>query len=111
MFDNFKAHLTSKVRDALAGLLTLTTEAGCLLTTLPPNMTSKVQILDVGINKPFKSHMNNSWLPFLLDAIEDETHSKKVSRKDMSKWIGDSWDLITPQTIQRTSRHIGFTDI
>jgi hypothetical protein len=47
-------------------------------------MTSKVQVLDVGINKPFKSHMNNSWLPFLLQVIEDDnqTQCKKVERKE-----------------------------
>lgn len=75
-------------------------------------MTSKVQVLDVGINKPFKSHMNNSWLPFLLQVIEDDnqTQCKKVERKEMSRWIGDSWDKITPLTIRKTSRHIGFTD-
>jgi hypothetical protein len=78
-------------------------------------MTSKVQILDVGINKPFKSHMRNSWfvkydfrLPHLLNVIEDDTMSIKVTRTDMSKWIGDAWDKITANTIIKTSKKIGF---
>jgi hypothetical protein len=83
-------------------------EIGCLLVTLPPNMTSRVQILDVGINKPFKAHMRNSWLPYLLGVVEDETMNSKIERKDMSKWIGDAWDNIRKDTIVRTVRKIGF---
>jgi hypothetical protein len=72
------------------------------------NMTSRVQILDVGINKPFKTHMRNSWLPYVLGVVKDETMNSKIECKDMSKWIGDAWDDIRKDTIVRTVRKIGF---
>jgi hypothetical protein len=49
-------------------------------------------------------------LPHLLNVVEDESMNTKVSRQDMGKWIGDAWDKITPKTIKKTSRKIGFTD-
>jgi hypothetical protein len=50
MMDNFSAHLPKSVRQAIS-------ECGALQVMLPPNMTSRVQILDVGINKPFKNRV------------------------------------------------------
>ncbi len=60
MMDNFSPHQLKSVRDQLA-------ENICILSLLPANMTSKLQILDVGINKPFKDYMKAQYTQFLID--------------------------------------------
>jgi hypothetical protein len=97
MMDNFSAHLTGETRNALANV-------GCLLIPLPANSTSKVQILDVGVNKPFKNYyeqQKEEW------EISEDVDSK-IPRILAAKWIASAWEEITKDTIVNTARKIGF---
>lgn len=98
MMDNFGPHCVRPVKIEIAKL-------GCIQVNLPPNMTSKVQILDVGINKPFKDRMNRYYMEFMIDNI---SRSPKVTRKLMARWVAESWAAIVPSTIKNTARNIGF---
>jgi hypothetical protein len=98
MMDNFSPHQTKSVRDSIS-------ELGCLLTMLPPNMTSRVQVLDVGINKPFKDNMRWFYSKFL---VENAGTKPKITREVMSKWIADSWELVSTETILNSCKKIGF---
>lgn len=69
MMDNYTAHLTGPVRDALHA-------NGVLLLPLPPNTTSLVQILDVGVNKPFKDYYRRE---MQIWQVENETENKVQS--------------------------------
>jgi hypothetical protein len=68
-------------------------------------MTSSVQILDVGINKPFKDRMKAHYNNFMIT-----NSSGKVTRDLMGKWIADSWEYIPATFITNTARKIGFFD-
>ncbi|KAI3630572.1 hypothetical protein MIR68_012007 [Amoeboaphelidium protococcarum] len=100
MMDNFSPHQCASVRDQLS-------ESFCLLVMLPPNMTSKVQILDVGVNKPFKDHIRAQFLTFMSDFLENQ---QKVTREMMSTWVANAWEKITVTTFIKTSKKIGFLD-
>ena len=98
MLDNFSPHCVRPVKIGIAKL-------GCLQVNLPPNMTSKVQILDVGINKPFKDRMNRHYMEFMID---NSSRAPKITRKIMASWVADSWAGIASSTITNTARNIGF---
>ncbi len=96
MMDNFSAHLISSVRKELS-------DCGWAQLYLPPNMTSRLQVLDVGINKPFKDYMKAHYNRFMIDNING-----KVTRELMGRWIANSWESIPCQFIINTSKNIGF---
>lgn len=100
MMDNYKAHLTKETRFAIS-------ECGCVFISLPPNMTSKIQVMDVGVNKPFKNyyeHQRDMW------QVENE-HAQKVSRKLCAEWTCAAWEDLKESTIINTARKIGFIDL
>jgi hypothetical protein len=98
MMDNFKAHLVKPVRDLLA--------KNCWLQlNLPANMTSRVQILDVGVNKPFKGRMRAYYNQYMLDCHPEYG---KVTRELMASWIANAWETMPASAIINTARKIGF---
>lgn len=101
MLDNFKAHLTKPVKDALSKL-------GCFHIPLPANTTSVTQILDVGVNAPFKANYKAAYLNWM--ANQENRLKAKVSRQLCAKWMSDSWENVTFETIKNTSRKI-FEDV
>jgi hypothetical protein len=104
MMDNFGAHLPKSVRKALAELC-------ALQVMLPSNMTSRVQVLDVGLNKPFKDRLQDQYDEFLLDHIETSDNCRiKITREIISEWVSKAWADIPASIIKNTSRHVGFTD-
>jgi hypothetical protein len=104
MMDNFSAHLPKSIRNSLAKLC-------ALQVMLPPNMTSRVQVLDVGLNKPFKSRLQDEYDEFLLNSVENNVNPKiKITREIVSKWVSKAWTDIPASVIKNTSRSIGFTD-
>lgn len=71
---------------------------------IPKGYTSKCQVLDVGINKPFADYIREQVDRWQLRNAFD----KKPSRQDVSHWIRMSWMEIRESTIINTWRHIGF---
>jgi hypothetical protein len=95
--DSFKGHTTSSVFNAL-------NDCGTGVDIIPGGYTGDVQVLDVGINKPFKNGLQPGFEMFL----RNRTSSKqKPSRVEVSKWISAAWCDITPEMIINTWRHIG----
>lgn len=97
MMDNYGPHTVSDIRKGIAKTKTAVVQ-------LPPNMTSSVQILDVGVNKPFKDYMKG----FYEQELIRQRGQMKVTREMMTHWIADSWEKVTVQTITNTCRSIGF---
>jgi hypothetical protein len=90
ILDQFSVHKTNSVLEALSDL-------GTIVIHLPPGETSKLQILDVGVNRPFKHYCQ-------LGIHEFDT----ISRAKISQVIQDSWSKITQETINQTYQHIGY---
>ena len=45
--------------------------------------TSKLQVIDVGVNKPFKGYVRQAYENFMIGNIEN----RKVRREDIVQWI------------------------
>ena len=97
IMDSFKAHLVSSVSNAL-------NDVGTSVEFIVPGCTSTLQVLDVGVNKPFKDYTRWGFEGFLRSR---ESHKQKPSRVDVAKWIDVAWKNINVDTIRNTWRHIG----
>lgn len=77
---------------------------GTEVTFLPPNMTGKLQLMDVGYNAPFKARLN-AWLK------EDMGNVKvKVTRKQVSECVEDAWYAVPRETATNTLVSMGYID-
>jgi transposase-like protein len=71
---------------------------------ITPGYTSGLQVLDVGINKPFKGYVRDKWEEFMVNNVEN----RKAQREDVAKWIEAAWEKVTVETIRNTWRSVGF---
>jgi hypothetical protein len=98
ILDECRTHLTEKVRAAFS-------ECGTEVDYIPGGYTCKVQMLDVGVNKPFKNNVTaefNDWIVASGDNI-------KPRRQDVSVWIDAAWKSITVNNIKNSWRAVGIT--
>ncbi|RHY48754.1 hypothetical protein DYB30_009013 [Aphanomyces astaci] len=103
LLDIFDPHVSKQ------GVKIASEEAGCVVAAIPPNATSHVQPLDVGIMAPFKRHMRNLWLEEELiegsDSEEDVDMMTVPAQKKRLAMIHraiKAWARITPGEIRRS---------
>jgi len=97
LLDWAPAHVVSSVKTAIA-------KCNTELEFVPKGYTSKCQVLDVGINKPFSDYIRSNVAQWqVLHDFND-----KPLRQDVAQWIKMSWLEIKDSTIQNTWKHIGF---
>jgi hypothetical protein len=82
-FDDYAVHETEKVRNELAKL-------GTFVIMLPGGTTNHIQVLDVGINKPFKTALRNASRKWLMHNPLTDT---KRGRPDIARSIVDIWGI------------------
>ena len=56
---------------------------------IPGGCTSKLQPLDVVINKHFKNHISNQFYELLV-----ENKNRKEKQNELAEWIKGTWDNI-----------------
>ena len=99
MLDSYAVHVMAEVISELQKLRTTVLH-------IPAGCTGRVQVLDVGVNKPFKVYVTRESTKW---RIKPENIGKKVGREEMCSFIGSSWGQIRQDTILSTFRHCGFT--
>lgn len=97
LMDEFSVHLMT---DCVNSIQDCGTEVDFVL----GGYTSKLQALDVGINKPFKDYIKQCYEQFMMQNVEE----KKVVRLDVAKWIREAWERVSFETIRNTWSSIGF---
>lgn len=63
-----------------------------------PGYTPKLQVLDVGVNGPFKHY----YKVLLNTFLNNNNYVGKITRERVAEWIVGAWDSITPETITNT---------
>jgi DDE superfamily endonuclease len=76
LLDEFKVHLTTKVKEAFY-------DCNTAVEYIPPGYTSTLQVCDVGINKPFKDYLKIEFDNWMVLSIDDA----RPRRQDVSNWI------------------------
>ena len=81
-------------------------ETGTIIDFIISGYTSKLQPLDVGINKPFKFHLRKCFEQFMVRNNGNIPHWMEVAT-----WVEYAWCRITVQSITNTWRHIGIGSV
>jgi len=107
LYDNFRGHKTPTVTNFIETQLPL---VDVLL--LPPNTTSILQPLDVGINRPFKTYINNKYITWLIETVDNNKAFPRLEKRDRNilliKWISESWSKIDYNMIKNSFTHCGY---
>ncbi|MEW8548669.1 MAG: hypothetical protein AB2693_34645 [Candidatus Thiodiazotropha sp.] len=112
VMDSFRAHLTEDVKKTLRKGNTVTA-------IIPGGCTSKVQPLDVSLNKPFKVDLRKSWSSFIRSATEkmreeaEPTERLKAADKaTVLSWIVDAVSSLKEkkEIVQKSFKVCGITN-
>ena len=90
LLNSFKAHTTDADQNTLE-------EINTKAPVIPGGCTSKVQPLDVCVNKPFKQLLKASWAQYLKRAVsstQDGTKVKTATRQEVTDWIVSAWQAM-----------------
>jgi hypothetical protein len=90
--DAFRAHITDSVTRSLH-------KANVSVVVIPGGCTSKIQPIDVCLNKPIKDMVRGEWEAFLLSQVEagGDTDSMGAAKSDIAKWILATNSMLTSQ--------------
>ena len=105
LMDNAGCHPEHSVKDRFSNIKVI---------FLPPNTTSKLQPLDLGIIQNFKVHYRTLFLRFVLSQIDacDKASEvvKSVSILHSIRWVAQAWEAVSAETIRRCFRKAGILD-
>lgn len=90
LLDSFTAHLTGAVMRSLA-------ECNTEVEVIPAGYTSKLQPMDVGVNKPLKGQIRRCYSSWMVRNARRGSPRSKPTRISVAKWIKDGWEKITKQ--------------
>ena len=95
ILDEFSGHMTAEVRSAIV-------QCGTHLEFIPAGYTSKLQVMDVGFNKPFKDGFRHQFDTWVTQVVE------KPHRHNVATWVQNSWEGMSINRIARnTWRRVG----
>lgn len=96
VLDAFRGHLTTRVKSYLKN------HTNSDLVIIPGGMTSKLQVLDVAVNKLFKDNLRKQYNAWLLGGDHPLTPTGKIKKPSIvtiAEWIKTSWEKIPSETI------------
>ncbi|SPR01250.1 unnamed protein product (mitochondrion) [Plasmodiophora brassicae] len=102
LLDDMSAHKCPPVIDALA-------QHGVEVDIVEPRYTGRVQVLDVGVNKPFKDRVRCLWENWLHSEMQRCPNVvPKVTRPLVREWAVVAWNEVTAVSITNTWSAVGF---
>jgi hypothetical protein len=99
VWDSFSAHITPLVKNNVG--IQYNTD----MAVIPGGCTSKLQPLDVSLNKPFKSFFRGLYDDWLIEGPIELTkggNRKAPSTEVLLKWIKKAWDSISPDMVRKS---------
>ena len=96
MLDAAPGHKTDSVKNKLKQCQTIPA-------MIPGGLTKKVQVLDISVNKSFKSKLRSRWEGWMINGYKEYTTSgimKRASYEEIVGWIFEAWKEITVKTIK-----------
>jgi DDE superfamily endonuclease len=95
LMDSYSVHLMPPLLQKLQNM-------GTHVIFIPKGYTGKLQVLDVGVNRPFKHYVRAAFRRFQI-----HTQNAKPQHLDVALWISEAWGKITASNITNTWRHFG----
>ncbi|GFU93982.1 uncharacterized protein TNCV_4503851 [Trichonephila clavipes] len=98
--DSMKSHVSENVKNALKS-------ASAKIAIIPGGLTKKLQPLDVGINRSFKSKVRKLWEQWMSDGEKNYTKTGKLKRasyENVSRWVLKAWNDVAETTVKNAFR-------
>ncbi|GET50680.1 pogo transposable element with KRAB domain [Rhizophagus irregularis DAOM 181602=DAOM 197198] len=103
VLDSFRGHIVNSVKNRFV-------EKNTNIAVIPGGCTSKLQLLDVAINKSFKSKVKDRYNNWMISNTHTFTPAGKIKRPSYSTvatWVKESWDEVDENLIQRSFKSCG----
>jgi len=100
--DQFKAHVTESTKR-------LATKLKTHLAVIPGGLTTKLQPLDVSVNKPFKVFMHEERAKWIEVPAHHVTPAGRVKRpliSNVCEWVKNSWQRVKRETIVKSLKNV-----
>jgi DDE superfamily endonuclease len=97
ILDECRTHLTIAVRNAF-------TKCRTEVELIPGGYTSKLQPMDVGINKPFKNFIRAEFHDWL---VVNRNRKTRPSRQEVSWWVREAWNNVSDSVVRNSFRGAG----
>ena len=81
LMDAFSDHLMASCSNQIKG-------CGTTIDYIFSGYTSKLQVMDVDVNKPLEGYVRHAYEDFMIGNIEH----RKVRRGDIVQWIESGWE-------------------
>lgn len=104
LLDEFKCHMKGS-------FIRTINELGTEVDFIPGGYTCVLQPCDVGVNKPLKKLFRDMYMQWSVEKYKNMGPADKLSspsRKEVTSWMIQAWDTISPETIRKTFQHIGY---
>ena len=98
VWDQFRAHLTDRVKNHLKRNKTVQA-------VIPGGLTGILQPLDVCLNKPFKANMRKLWAEWMCEGKPEVTAKGNLKRAPLStvvEWVKEAWEAIPEKMIKKS---------
>ena len=83
VWDTFKGHLTDELESMLR-------KSNIITAVIPGGCTSKIQPLDVCINKPYKNNFRASWMSYMQESVSHLENGERLqppSKQQVVNWV------------------------
>ncbi|GFV35830.1 pogo transposable element with KRAB domain [Trichonephila clavipes] len=100
IMDSMKSHASENVKNALKS-------ASAKIAIIPGGLTKKLQPLDVGINRSFKSKVRKLWEQWMSDGEKNYTKTGKLKRasyENVPRWVLKAWNDVAETTVKNAFR-------
>ena len=94
LMDAFQVHTTRACLEAVK-------QPGAFVDIIPAGYTSTLQVLDVGVNKPFRNNITHAFEAHMREG------NRRVSRGQIATWILSAFTEVPTEAVVNSWRHVG----
>ncbi|GBC04201.1 hypothetical protein RclHR1_05570002 [Rhizophagus clarus] len=99
VLDSFSAYIVDSVKRHFG-------KKNTNITIIPGELTSRLQPLDVSVNKSFKT----KWMAKVVKELTPTSNLKKPSYETVANWVRDSWNAIDVDLIRKSFKCCGISN-
>ena len=107
VWDSFRPHISKDTKEQLKKL-------SMLSAVVPGGCTKYVQAPDVSWNAPFKAKLRalyDEWMEAGQGTLTAAGNPRAPPLEDVVAWVMQAWEAITPETIKKSFKSCGITDV
>jgi hypothetical protein len=102
LLDAYRCHM-------MASVVSKISELGIEVIHIPGGCTGLCQLLDVGMNKPFKHRIRDLWEEWMTDMLDKEGEIRDATLKEVAEWMAIVyWQLMGSKILKNAWWKTGY---